>query len=44
MKIISDDGEYMVIRGEVLSGGELIAEVMATMVIVGAYSEIPAEW
>ena len=43
-KIISDDGEYMVIRGEVLSGGELIAEVMATMVIVGAYSEIPAEW
>ena len=43
-KIISDDGEYMVIRGEVSSGGELIAEVMATMVIVGAYSEIPAEW
>ena len=43
-KIISDDGEYMVIRGEVLSGGELIAEVMATMVIVGEYSEIPAEW
>lgn len=43
-KIISNDGDYMVIRGEIMSAGELIAEVMATMVIVGEYSEIPSEW
>ena len=43
-KIISNDGNYMVIRGEIMSAGELIAEVMATMVVVGEYKEIPAEW
>ncbi|NCD08841.1 MAG: PaaI family thioesterase [Negativicutes bacterium] len=43
-KIISNDGKYMVIKGEVLSVGNLIAEFMATMVIVGEYADIPAVW
>lgn len=43
-KVLSIDDNYMIICGEILSGGEVVAELMATMVIVGEYNEIPAVW
>ena len=43
-RILSNDGKFIVIRCQVFDKKTLMAEGLATMVIVGEYENIPADW